>query len=144
MKKYVTEQLAQSVKLECPQNDCEAVLSVRDVKELLPCAKSTDSENSEYDSDERQSRRQDSLGGGGGLATHDASRRLMAELELIAASEPEKSGFEVDLVDENLYLVMKSMIEKREKNCIDELFFRFFFFFLVGNQIIFRRLSSCR
>ena len=83
-------QLAETVKLVCPHATCEAELSVRDVKELL--------HGGEADAASRSS------GAAASRATHDASRRLMAELELIADADPKTDGYEVDLVDENLYL----------------------------------------
>jgi hypothetical protein len=82
LKKRVVASVATNIKVFCPVADCNTVLSVRDVKELLP---------------------EKSIIAPTG-ASHVASTRLMAELEHIDSSDPEKNGYSVEPVDDNLYV----------------------------------------
>eukprot|EP01112_Ceratiomyxa_fruticulosa_P007796 TRINITY_DN2029_c0_g1_i1.p1 TRINITY_DN2029_c0_g1~~TRINITY_DN2029_c0_g1_i1.p1 ORF type:complete len:333 (-),score=37.11 TRINITY_DN2029_c0_g1_i1:132-1130(-) len=91
IKEYVIKEISQSVSVPCPNSSCKALLSIRDMNELLP-----------------------KLGGVGKKRPLDgslkpktggkqATERLHQELRLILKSNPKTQGYEVQPIDDNLY-----------------------------------------
>lgn len=91
---HVLAQIATSLVVLCPVPSCTRQMSVRDLKELVGDAAHAGKASG---------------GGGGskgsrkGAVRHDATQRLMSELELISKSNPEASGFSVEPIDDDLY-----------------------------------------
>lgn len=81
---HVQATIATSLVVLCSTAGCGKQMSVRDLKELV--------------GDSAKQAKQVRKG-----VRHDATQRLMSELELIAKSEPEKSGYSVDVIDDDLY-----------------------------------------
>jgi len=85
IKDYVEKKVSTSVALECPFAECKKALSVRDMKDLLP------------NKEEKPSFFTPTKG------TGKATERIMAEMKHIMKAEPEKNGYAVQPVGENLY-----------------------------------------
>jgi len=85
---YVAEMISKTVKLECPLKGCGKDLSVRDMKDLLPKIQKKSKEGSPLNPS-----------GGSGKATE----RIMAEFKHIMKSEPDKNGYSVNPVEDNIY-----------------------------------------
>jgi len=85
---YVTDMIQKSVKLECPIKGCGKDLSVRDMKDLLPVI-------------------QTKLNGKNPLnpttGTGKATERIMAEFKHIMKADPDKNGYSVKPVNDNIY-----------------------------------------
>jgi len=79
---YVSRQVVVSVTTTCPVEGCKAALSVRDMKELMP-------KPSEF--------------APSGAGSKQATERLMSELKQIMKSDPEKQGYSVKPLKDNLY-----------------------------------------
>jgi hypothetical protein len=77
VKKQVLHRVANDVKIGCPSKDCKTILSIRDVKHLLPKKALIAPTGS----------------------SHVASSRLMAELQHINDSNSEKNGYSVEPID---------------------------------------------
>eukprot|EP01119_Soliformovum_irregulare_P013837 TRINITY_DN3718_c0_g1_i1.p1 TRINITY_DN3718_c0_g1~~TRINITY_DN3718_c0_g1_i1.p1 ORF type:complete len:358 (+),score=94.41 TRINITY_DN3718_c0_g1_i1:130-1074(+) len=89
LERYVTEEIQTSVALECPLKDCHKLLSVRDMKDLLPQIKKS---NSKHDGPFNPTK-----------GTGKATERIMAEMKHIMKSDPEKNGYSVEPIDDNMY-----------------------------------------
>lgn len=81
LRKYVVKQVCQSVTTTCPLKDCGAALSVRDMKELLPNTSNFTPSGS----------------------SQQATQRLLSELKQIMKTDPEKQGYSVKPIKDNLY-----------------------------------------
>jgi ubiquitin-protein ligase len=81
---FVRSRIAAAVHVTCPVAGCATQLSVRDLKQLV-----ADSAPSSSASSRR--------------VRHDATQRLMAELELIAKADPQTNGFSVEPIDDDLF-----------------------------------------
>eukprot|EP01105_Mastigella_eilhardi_P011410 TRINITY_DN2630_c0_g2_i1.p1 TRINITY_DN2630_c0_g2~~TRINITY_DN2630_c0_g2_i1.p1 ORF type:complete len:325 (-),score=104.58 TRINITY_DN2630_c0_g2_i1:165-1091(-) len=84
IRKYVAEKLQTSVAFVCPLASCAKRLSVRDMQDLMP--------KKEPGAKPPQQ------------SSRNATKRLMDELRHITTSQPEKNGYSVEIVKENLYL----------------------------------------
>lgn len=82
---HVRAAIATSLVVLCPSAGCGKLLSVRDLKELV--------------GDTGKHVKQAARKG----VRHDATQRLMSELELIEKSDPAKNGYSVDVLDDDLY-----------------------------------------
>eukprot|EP01116_Phalansterium_solitarium_P018994 TRINITY_DN5184_c0_g1_i4.p1 TRINITY_DN5184_c0_g1~~TRINITY_DN5184_c0_g1_i4.p1 ORF type:complete len:305 (+),score=13.45 TRINITY_DN5184_c0_g1_i4:923-1837(+) len=86
LKNYVSEHIKKEVNLKCPLKECEKTLSVRDMKDLLPQVQQSIVDKFAPIS-----------------GTGAATERIMSELKHIMKSEPERNGYSVEPVDDNLY-----------------------------------------
>lgn len=84
---YVTMMIQKSVAVQCPLKGCNKSLSVRDMSDFLP--KKTSSSSDPHLNPTV----------GSGVATE----RIMAELKHIMKSDPEKNGYSVVPIKDNLY-----------------------------------------
>jgi len=81
LRRYVIKQVCESVTTVCPLKDCRAELSVRDMKELLPNTGAFTPSGS----------------------SQQATQRLLSELKQIMKTNPEKQGYSVSPIKDNLY-----------------------------------------
>lgn len=98
---FVADKLATSVAIACPVAGCAKPLSVRDMKDLVPRAAALAKKKQPSSSGGRKPPRG---GGGGSGSSRRASQRIMEELRHINASSPEKNGYSVEPVEDNIYL----------------------------------------
>eukprot|EP01117_Protostelium_nocturnum_P018662 TRINITY_DN7847_c0_g1_i2.p1 TRINITY_DN7847_c0_g1~~TRINITY_DN7847_c0_g1_i2.p1 ORF type:complete len:221 (+),score=57.49 TRINITY_DN7847_c0_g1_i2:95-757(+) len=84
LSRYVREVLSTSVAIKCPIKGCGKVMSVRDVEDFIPTKSEIASFNPEKSS-------------------KMATERIMSELKHILAAEPEKNGYSVEPIDDNMY-----------------------------------------
>jgi len=92
---YVSDSISTSVTVICPLKECKKELSVRDTKELLPAKLQKISQSS-------RGKPSTSIKQTGG--TGKGAERIMSEFKHILASNPEKNGYSVEPVDDNMYL----------------------------------------
>eukprot|EP01089_Gocevia_fonbrunei_P009538 TRINITY_DN21869_c0_g1_i1.p1 TRINITY_DN21869_c0_g1~~TRINITY_DN21869_c0_g1_i1.p1 ORF type:complete len:337 (+),score=67.29 TRINITY_DN21869_c0_g1_i1:39-1013(+) len=85
LKASVTKQVATTVTTICPLNGCTAALSVRDMKDLLP---------------KKEEIAQWMSSGSGSI---QATERLIQELKYITKTNPQKQGYSVKPIKDNLY-----------------------------------------
>jgi ubiquitin-protein ligase len=85
---FVRSRIANAVHVTCPVAGCLTQLSVRDLKQLVDDLSASSASSSLAPS--RHVR-------------HDATQRLMAELEHIAKADPKTNGFSVEPIDDNLF-----------------------------------------
>jgi len=91
----IDDSLKTSVTVCCPLKDCGKPLSVKDTMVLVKEAES--SRGALQFVDQAREKRD-------GSSTKKATQRIAAELKSIQKGDPSKSGFSVDLVDDNMYL----------------------------------------
>ena len=104
----IDDALKTSVTVCCPLKDCHTPLSVKDTMTLVKeAAGQRDALAFVTRAIERRDENVAAAGKGGaskGAASKKATQRIAAELKTIQKSDPAKSGFSVDLVDDDLYL----------------------------------------
>ena len=96
--RQIDEMLKTSVTACCPLKDCGVPLSVEDTRVL---AKEAEGQRGALAFVAAAEEKRAAKTGG---STKKATQRIAAELKSIQAGHPEKSGFSVELVDDNLYL----------------------------------------
>jgi len=87
LKDYVQSKIQVSVTLNCPIKDCGKELSVRDMKDLLPKIQKKE-HGGPFNPTE---------------GTGKATERIMSEFKHIMKSQPEKNGYSVKPVEDNIY-----------------------------------------
>ena len=108
----IDDALKTSVTVCCPLKDCHTPLSVKDTMTLVKeAAGQRDALAFVTRAIERRDENEAAMGRGGasggaskGAASKKATQRIAAELKTIQKGDPAKSGFSVDLVDDDLYL----------------------------------------
>lgn len=85
---YVSTEIAVSVTVLCPLKGCKIALSVNDMKNLLPTKSNNNNKSSPFNPKE---------------ATGKATERILNEFKSITKTQPEKNGYTVAPIDDNLY-----------------------------------------
>jgi len=91
----IDDALKTTVTVCCPLKDCRVPLSVKDTMTLV---KEAEGQRSALQFLDKAREKID------GSSSKKATQRIAAELKAVQKSDPSKSGFSVDLVDDNMYL----------------------------------------
>ena len=101
----IDDALKTSVTACCPLKDCHKPLSVKDTMALVKeAAGQRDALAFVARATERRDENAAAMGRGGAAVSKKATQRIAAELKTIQKGDPAKSGFSVDLVDDDLFL----------------------------------------
>lgn len=98
----IDDALKTSVTVCCPLKDCHTPLSVKDTMTLVKEA-AGQRDALAFVTRAIERRDENTAGAGRGAASKKATQRIAAELKTIQKGDPAKSGFSVDLVDDDLY-----------------------------------------